>query len=353
MKKVRTYTVMAIAGLMMFSFAGCNIIEKTPESIQDTVYAKVGSTKITKGEVDKTIKQYLDQYKTQYGEAFETNAKVIEELKKLREQQINSLVESEVLFQSAKDMGVTPTDEEIQAKVDERIKYFKDQLQTEEAYNSWLQEQGYDEGSIVALLKKMAVENMVYDKIIEGIEVTDEEVLADYDEKKASTYIRKPGADVTHLLFASEQDASGAPVAGAEPAALARAQEARKKVLAGATLIDLSTSEEYKAYALYEDLGHISFEGVSDAGGSMVQEFTDGFKSLPVNQVSEPIKTSFGYHLIINTKIYTEAEITPLDDKLKETIKTTLLQAKQQTQYTAKVEELKKTAKVKLYEDRL
>lgn len=344
---------MAVTGLMVLSFAGCNLIERTPESIEKTVYAKVGSTKITKGEVDRAAKQYLDQYKAQYGEDFENNSAVKDQLKELRQQQVDSLVDSEVLYQSAKELGVTPTDEEIQIKADEILKPIKESLQTEEAYKTWLEGLGYDEDTIQPFLKKVVVERMAYDKILEVVDVTDEEIQSDYDSKKDSTYTVAAGADVTHLLFATEKDESGAVIEGAEAAALAKAQEARTKALAGTSLSDLAASDTYKAYSKYEELGRVSFEGVGDSGKSMVQEFTDGFKSLPENQVSEPVKTSFGYHLIINTKIYPESSVMPFDDTLKETIKGELLQVKQEEAYTTKLEELKSNIKIKMYEDRI
>ena len=353
MKRIKTYVAMAVTGLMILSFAGCNIIEKTPEAIQNTVYAKVGSTTITKGEVDKALKQYLDQYKTQYGDDFENNADVKDKLKELRQQQVDGLVSNEVIYQSAKDLGVTPTDEEIQTQVDDRLKYYKDALQTDEAYKAWLEGNGYDETSIVAFLKKQVVISMAVDKMLEGVDITDAEVQSDYDSKKDTTYTVAAGADVTHLLFAPEVGADGAAVEGADAAALARAQEARTKVVAGASISDLATSDAYKAYSKYEDLGRVSFEGVSSSGSSMVQEFTDGFKSLPAGQISEPVKTSFGYHLILVSKIYPDSVVTPLDDTLKETIKGELLQAKQEEAYKAKLEDLKKNIKVKSYEDRI
>jgi len=353
LKRIKTYIAMAVTGVLILSFAGCNLIERTPESIQNTVYAKVGSTKITKGEVDKAAKQYLDQYKTQYGDDFENNATIKDKLKELRQQQVDGLVSNEVIFQSAKELGVTPTDEEIQTQVDDRIKFYKEALKTDDAYKTWLEQNGYDETSIVEFLKKQVVISMAVDKMLEGVDITDEEVQSDYDSKKDTTYTKKAGADVTHLLFAPEKDASGNAVEGADAAALARAQEARTKVLAGAKISDLATSDAYKAYSKYEDLGRVSFEGVAASGSSMVKEFTDGFKSLPANQISEPIKTSFGYHLILNTKIYTESTVTPLDDTLKKTIKDALLQTKQESVYTTKLDELKKDITIKLYEDKI
>lgn len=344
---------MAVTGLMILSFAGCNIIEKTPEAIQKTVYAKVGKAKITKGDVDTALKQYLDQFKTTYGDNYEENATVKEQLTSYRKQQVEALVNNEVLYQSAADLGVTPTDEEIQTQVDERLAYYKQALGTDEAYATWLETNGFNAETIVDFLKKNVVVSMVVDKVLEGIEVTDEEIQTEYDTNKDTTYTQKPGAAVTHLLFAFEKDASGNAVEGADAAALARAQEARAKAVAGATLSDLANSDAYKSYATYEDLGRVSFDGVSASGSSMVQEFTDGFKSLPANQLSEPIKTSFGYHIILNTAVYADAVVTPLDDTLKGTIKSTLLQKKQEAAYTAKLEELKKGITVKTYEDKM
>jgi len=353
LKKVKTYVAMAVTGLMIISFAGCNIIEKTPEAIQKTVLAKVGSEKITKADVDKQLKKNLEDYKTQYGEDFENNATVKEQLKDYRTQIVEALIDEEVLIQSAKDLGVTPTDEEIKAKTDETVNYYKAQAQTEEAYKQMLSDAGYDENSVIEFFNRQTITAMVKAKIVEGLEITDEEIQADYDSKKDSTYMKQPGADVTHLLFTFEKDANGAAVAASEAPALAKAQEARKKVLAGEKISDLATSEAYKAYAIYENLGHLTLDGTSDSGNKMVQEFTDGFKSLPANQISEPIKTSFGYHLILNTAVYAEATVAPLDDTLKGTIKDALLATKQKETYDTKLKELKETLKVKTYEDKI
>ena len=64
MRNIKKIVSIALAGITVFSFAGCNMIERTEESKQKTVYAKVGKKKITKGDVDKALKTYLDQYKS-------------------------------------------------------------------------------------------------------------------------------------------------------------------------------------------------------------------------------------------------------------------------------------------------
>ena len=52
-----------------------------------------------------------------------------------------------------------------------------------------------------------------------------------------------------------------------------------------------------------------------------------GFKNLKEGEVSQPVKSQFGYHLIKATGLK-GAEVTPLD-KVKDKYKSTLLQQKQ------------------------
>ncbi|MFM2125729.1 MAG: hypothetical protein RL328_2180 [Acidobacteriota bacterium] len=76
--------------------------------------------------------------------------------------------------------------------------------------------------------------------------------------------------------------------------ALAKAKDLRAKILAGAKFADLAKAES-------DDTG--SGENGGDLGsfgpGQMVEEFDKVAFSGPVGQVSEPIKTAFGYHLIL------------------------------------------------------
>lgn len=76
--------------------------------------------------------------------------------------------------------------------------------------------------------------------------------------------------------------------------ALAKAQEVRAKILAGAKFEDVAKAES-------DDAG--SGENGGDLGtfgqGQMVPEFDEVVFKAPLGQVTEPIKTAFGYHLIL------------------------------------------------------
>ena len=347
MKKIKNLVSIALTGVMMFSLAGCNMIERTEESKQKTVLAKVGKKKITRAEVDGALKTYLDYYKQNYGEDFESNESIKANLKSLRTQQLEGLVDQEVLLQSKDKFGVNPSDEELQSEVDERITYYKDALGTDEAYENFIGEYGYDDESFKEYLKTQAVLTMVVDAMIADVEVTDEEIEKQYNEN-IDEYTTKAGADVTHILVPVEKDSDGNVVEGSEEKAKLEAEKIRQKALAGQSLEDISKSDEFKELCRYENLGRVSFE---DSG--MVQEFEDAFKVLPAGKVSDVVKTSFGYHVIVNKAVYPEDEVKALDDTLKEEIKNTLLYNKQKSAYDDKLKELKEDIKIKVYENRI
>lgn len=89
--------------------------------------------------------------------------------------------------------------------------------------------------------------------------------------------------------------------------ALAKAQDLRKQILAGADFATLAKTESDDAGTAVKggDLGTFR-------KGQMVPAFDQAAFSLPVGQVSEPVKTQFGYHLIKiterNSKPFEEAK---------------------------------------------
>jgi peptidyl-prolyl cis-trans isomerase C len=90
--------------------------------------------------------------------------------------------------------------------------------------------------------------------------------------------------------------------------ALAKAKEVRAKIVAGGNFAELAKAES-------DDTG--SGEQGGDLGsfghGAMVAEFEKAAFSQPVGEVSEPVKTAFGYHLILvdarTTKSFDEVRV--------------------------------------------
>ncbi|WP_164716630.1 peptidylprolyl isomerase [Paenibacillus whitsoniae] len=142
--------------------------------------------------------------------------------------------------------------------------------------------------------------------------VTDQQVQDSYKEQAAAhTY---DIATVSHILIALKDSATQADLR-TKDAALARAKEVKAKLDAGGDFAALA-----KQYS--DD------PGSKDAGGTYkdaeisqwVPEFGQAASTLPLNKISDPVETTFGYHIM---KVESRST-KQLDDALKTEIKSQL-----------------------------
>jgi len=134
--------------------------------------------------------------------------------------------------------------------------------------------------------------NMLAKKISDDAQFTDLDLRAHYDAHKdefeeakgSHILIRFKGSKVP--LKPNEKDLT-------ETEALAKAQDLRAKIVAGADFATLAKAES-------DDVGSAAKGG--DLGafkhGQMVAPFDHAAFSAPIGQVTEPVKTDFGYHII-------------------------------------------------------
>lgn len=324
---IRIKKLIAVGALSIFAFSavGCEMIQRTPESIKKTVLAKVGDLKVTRGEVD----EIADPYLSQLGEGYENNPDVAEQVKGLRTQALNLLVEQKIMIQKAKELGLEPTQEEIDTGVTEYIEGLKEQLGGEEAFTKALEEIDLTLEEYTAKLNESIKVNLstnkVTEEIFKDINTSDDELKTYYDEHLDS--FRE--ANVSHILIKDE----------------AKAKEIRERAVNG---------EDFAALAkeFSEDTG------TKENGGSLgtttydttkyVPEFTEGFKKLKEGEISDLVKSDHGYHIIKVTD-YKEKSF----DESKETIKSTLENTEKNELYTTTIEQWKKDFKVKTYENKL
>lgn len=336
MRKIKNIIATAIIATMAFSITGCSLIAKTPEAIQKTVLAKIGEEKITLADVDAEMKADIDYLKETYGEEFESKIDdtLKEQLKSARTGILDQLVQEKVLLKKAEELKLMPTQEEIDKEVNAETEKLKESYGGEEAFKSAIEYYGYTEETYKAFMETQVIAQKVKDYVVKDVAVTDEEISKYYNEN-ISTYTKKPGANARHILFETEEEAKAA----------------KEKIDAGTSFDDLFAEyEENKANnvkPLSEDLGYVA----NDQEGYDA-DFLAGFKVLKEGEISGPIKSSFGYHIIEATGVVTETVVTPLED-VKDTIKSSLESTKKTEVYNAKYEEWKKELNVKTYEDRL
>jgi peptidyl-prolyl cis-trans isomerase C len=133
---------------------------------------------------------------------------------------------------------------------------------------------------------------MLFKDIQNNVKVDDATLKVYYDAHKAQF----EQAKASHILIRFQ--GSTVPLRTGEKdltqdEALAKAQEIRKKLLAGASFSDMAKAES-------DDTGSGAQGGSlgTFGHGQMVAEFEKAAFSEPIGQISEPIKTKFGYHLL-------------------------------------------------------
>lgn len=361
MKNIKKYIAVAIATIMSASLlAGCNIVKKTPEAISKTVLATVNKEKITRGDLDQLMKADIAQYKQQYGDDYENNDSFKDTLKQNRTDALNYLVEEKVLLQKAKDFGVVPSDDEINSYIDTNVAKYKSYTGGDEAYATYLDSIGYTPDSFKDVLRDQAIIKAAIDYMVKDVSATDQEIQDYYNSNQQSLTVQ-PGAFVSHLLIpaaaTSTATATDSTVATSTAAtstatltsdqAKALADKARELAVSGKSLQDIAAMDEFKsAGAVYEDLGHKTFDN-----SGLEASFETAFKALPAGQYSQPVQTSYGWHIILNSKVNTTAGVPALED-IKDQVKDAVENPKKQTEYTNDLEQYKQDMNVKTYTDR-
>ncbi|MFB3163276.1 peptidylprolyl isomerase [Neobacillus sp. 179-J 1A1 HS] len=224
---------------------------------------------------------------------------------------VEQLIADKIVASEAKKEKVTITDKELNEEVDK----LKESYGGEEVFNQMLE----SNNTTVDALKDDLKNYLTIRKLLEPqIKITDEELQTYFDENKDS-FGEAEQVKASHILVADE----------------ATAKEIKQKLADGADFAELakeySTDEGTK-----ENGGELGFF----AKGTMVTEFDDVAFTLPVNEISDPVKTDYGYH-IIKVEEKKEAKEANFDDSKKE-IKETLIQQKMETEYSTWLEEKKK-----------
>ena len=211
---------------------------------------------------DITKEEFYDQMKTQAGK-----------------QVLNNMVMEKVLIKNYK-----VEDKDVDKKFDEMKKQYGDQFDT------LLKQQGIKEETIKTGVRAQLAQEKAIEKTI-----TDKELKENY----------KPEIKASHILVKDE----------------ATAKKVKEELGQGKSFEELA-----KQYS--EDTG--SKEKGGDLGffgpGKMVKEFEEAAYKLKKDEVSEPVKSQFGYHIIKVTDI---KEQKPFDE-VKGDIKKDLVQKKAQ-----------------------
>ena len=205
---------------------------------------------------------------------------------------------------------VYKTDSDLKTQIESQITTLKNQFGSdfEDAINYYYgvsneaQLRDYIE---MALKRQMAIDD--YAKSL----ITDKEINAYYKDKAIGDI------KASHILITPDvaSDASDEDKTKAENEALNTAKEIIKKLDNGEKFEDLA--KEYSKDSSASDGGNLGYFN----RGEMVSEFEDAVVALKVNEYTkEPVKTQYGYHIILKTDQKEKPKLEEIKDKIVKTL---------------------------------
>lgn len=182
--------------------------------------------------------------------------------------------------------------------------------------------------AIVERTKRTLLQQYAVQKLIQDIKVDEAEVKAYYDGHPEE-FASDAEVSARHILVAEEEEAN----------------KVVEEIKAGLDFSEAAT--KYSTCPSKERGGDLG----SFSRGRMVPEFEAAAFDLAVGEMSEPVKTQFGYHIIV-TDEKTEAA-TKAFEEVQGQIGSIILQKAQRDQYEAQVATLKGKYTFELNEDLL
>ncbi len=176
-----------------------------------------------------------------------------------------------------------------------------------------------------------ALAQKIFDEVTKDVKVTDEELRAYYTQNQ-SQYGTPESRDVRHILIAEKDDDGNVDF----EASKAKADEIYAELKSGADFAALAKADS-------------ADPGSKDSGGKLtisrgqtVPEFDKISFELDKGELSKPVKTTYGYHVIEAVSDVRKANVTPFS-KVKATISVQLLQQRRNEVMQAWAEDLKKS----------
>ena len=233
------------------------------------------------------------------------------------------LVVMEVLRQEAPGYKITITEQEVQSQVDHIKQMFQGD---QKKFDSALKNQNMTLEQLTQSIRDRLMFDEMRAAVTKGSAVSEAEAEAYYEAHKAD-FVQQEARDTRHILIAPVQPAAGStgtttPTQADWDAAKAEAEKVRSQIQNGADFV--TEVGKYSDDAASKDSG-------GDLGpvirGQMVPAFEEAVFSLKKGELSQPVKTQYGYHLIEVTDITPGKQLAY--DEVKESIKSTLLDEKQ------------------------
>jgi parvulin-like peptidyl-prolyl isomerase len=302
------------------------------DSVPSDAVAVVGGTEISRADLEELMTLSKNGYK-QSNQAFPKAG--TPEYQSIQTRNVAYLVELAQFRKAADDLGLTVSPKDIDKIENQTI---KDKFGGKRAeYEKALKKAGFtSEQYREKALEVSALSTKIFDAVTKDVDVSDQEIL-EYYTTNQSQYGSPESRDVRHILIAEKNKDGSVDF----EASKAKADEVYAQLKGGADFAAL-------AKQISADPGSKDSGGkLTISRGQTVPEFDKAAFDLKTGDLSKPVKTTYGYHVIEAVSDVRKATTTPID-KVRATIRTTLLQEKRNQEMQKWVEDLKADYKGKV-----
>jgi foldase protein PrsA len=295
------------------------------DSVPPEAVAVVDGTEISRAELDELMAFSKSGYK-QSNQAFPKAG--TPEYQDIQTKNVAYLVQFAQWRKAADDLGLKVSSADVDKIENQTIEEKFGGKRSE--YEKALKKAGFTPEQYRQLaLEVNALSTKIFEAVTKDVKVSDQEIL-EYYTTNQSQYGSPESRDVRHILIA-EKDKDG------------KVDFAASKAKADEVYAQLEGGADFAALAK-----QISADpGSKDSGGKLtisrgqtVPEFDKVSFDLKTGELSKPVKTSYGYHVIEAVSDVRKATTTPLD-KVRASIRVTLLQAKRNEEMQKWIEDLK------------
>lgn len=275
---MKKFIAVSLLIVLTMSLAACG-----GKKDENTALVKVGETTINESELE----QYLEF--TAFIQNIDLAQFPEESLSTIHSQMLEDMISLESIKQyyAGKEKELLPD------TIEADVKGFLEEAKSTEGIGEFLKEKGIADETLTRFYYNQHYRNIYFEEVKAGMSTLEEDAKAFYEENKDSFQVDEVTA--SHILV-------------------------KEEALAKDILGKLKNGEKF------EDLAkQYGTDGTKDSGGSlgtfgrgeMVSEFEEAAFALKAGEISEPVKTEFGYHII---KVTDKNQGTKTYDEVKDSI---------------------------------
>lgn len=224
-----------------------------------------------------------------------------------REQVINSYAQQYLLTAAQNEYNITVSDDEVEQAWDEAVASYD----SEDAFVQQLATFGYTEESYKESLRNNLAQEKLLDAVAPVEDPTDDEIVAYFNE---NTDKFNNARRSSNLLISVASDATDEE----KEQAYATAREALDKIESGELTFEEAVEQYSDDTASAKDGGDVGWDKLT----TFVTEYQDALSGLGADEVSGIVETTYGYHIIKCTDVFSVDGEATKADQIPEEIRT-------------------------------